>query len=128
MPLAKEKQLYLFCHSYDETINHIFLEYLCVKQLWNNLRFFLTNDICFPILMSQTVIFGFISGITNNVYKITNYILLIFKLQVYESKERNVLELSRLINKMKKVKLLEKNSAQNYVRKLEQYNIMWEKT
>ena len=78
--------------------------------------------------MPQTVIFGFISGITNNVYKITNYILLIFKLQVYESKERNVLELSRLINKMKKVKLLEKNSAQNYVRKLEQYNIMWEKT
>ena len=128
MPLAKEKQLYLFCHSCDETINHIFLEYLCVKQLWNNLRFFLTNDICFPILMPQTVIFGFISGITNNVYKITNHILLIFKLQVYESKERNVLELSRLINKMKKVKLLEKNSAQNYVRKLEQYKIMWEKT
>ena len=78
--------------------------------------------------MPQTVIFGFISGITNNVYKITNHILLIFKLQVYESKERNVLELSRLINKMKKVKLLEKNSAQNYVRKLEQYKIMWEKT
>ena len=124
--MAKQKQLYLFCDSYNETINHIFLEYLCAKQLWNNLRFFLTNDICLPVLMPQTVIF--ISEITNNVYKITNHILLIFKLQVYESKERSVLELSRLINKMKKVKLLEKNSAQNYVRKLEQYKIMWEKT
>ena len=126
MLLAKQKQLYLFCDSYNETINHIFLEYLCAKQLWNNLRFFLTNDICLPVLMPQTVIF--ISEITNNVYKITNHILLIFKLQVYESKERSVLELSRLINKMKKVKLLEKNSAQNYVRKPEKENIMWEKT
>ena len=124
--MAKQKQLYLFCDSYNETINHIFLEYLCAKQLWNNLRFFLTNDICLPVLMPQTVIF--ISEITNNVYKITNHILLIFKLQVYESKERSVLELSRLINKMKKVKLLEKNSAQNYVRKPEKENIMWEKT
>ena len=33
-----------------------------------------------------------------------------------------------LINKLKKVKLLEKKSAQNHVRKLEQYNIKWEKT
>ena len=29
---------------------------------------------------------------------------------------------------MKKVKLLEEKSAQNHVRKLEQYNIKWEKT
>ena len=29
---------------------------------------------------------------------------------------------------MKQVKLLEKDSAQNHVRKLEQYNIIWEKT
>ena len=27
-----------FCHSYDETIKHIFLECICVKQLWNQLR------------------------------------------------------------------------------------------
>ena len=32
-----------------------------------------------------------------------------------------------LINKIMKVKLLEKNSSQNDVRKLEQYNIKWGK-
>ena len=78
--------------------------------------------------MPQTAIFGFTNGIENNVYKITNHILLIFKLHVYKSRERGTLELSRLINEIKKVKVLEKNSAQNNVRKLEQYSIKWEKT
>ena len=117
-----------FCHSYDETIKHIFLECICVKQLWNHLRLFLTNDISLPILTPQTAIFGFINGIENSVYKITNYILLIFKLHVYKSREKRILELSRLINEIKKVKLLEKKSAQNHIKKLEQYNIKWEKT
>ena len=97
------------CHSYDETIKHIFLECLCVKQLWNHLRLFLMNDACLPILTPQTVISSFINGIENNVYKITNHILLIFKLHVYKSRERGSLELSRLRNEMK-VKLLEKKS------------------
>ena len=73
-----------FCHSYDETIKHIFLECICVKRLWNHLRLFLTNDISLLILTPQTVIFGFINGIENSDYKITNHILLIFKLHVYK--------------------------------------------
>ena len=86
------------------------------------------NDISIPILTIQTVIFGLINGIENNVYKITNRLLLIFKLHVCKSRERDTLELSRLIIEIKKVKLLEKNSGQNHVRKLGQYNIKWEKT
>ena len=116
-----------FCHSCLETIKHIFLECICVKQLWNHLRLFLTNDISLPILTPQTVILGFTNGIVSNVYKITNHILLIFKLHVYKSRESSILELSKLIKEIKKVKLLEKNSAQNHVKKLEQYNIKWEK-
>ena len=115
--------LFSFCHSYDETIKHIFLECICVKQLWNHLRLFLTNDISLPILTPQTVIFGFINGTENSDYKITNHILLIFKLHVYKTPERG-----RLINEIIKVKLLEKKSAQNHVRKLKQYNFKWEKT
>ena len=80
------------------------------------------------MLTPQTAIFGFINGTENNVHKIKNHILLIFKLHVYKSRERGTLELSRLMNEIKKAKLLAKNSAQNHVRKLEQYNIKWEKT
>ena len=100
--------LFSFCHSYDETIKHIFLECIRVKQLWNHLRFFLTSDISLPILTPQTPIFGFINGIEKTVYKITNHILLIFKLHVYKSRERGTLEFNRLINEIKQVKLLEK--------------------
>ena len=86
------------------------------------------NDISLPKLTPQTAIFGFINRIKNSVYKITNHILLIFKLQVYKKRERGMFELSRLINEAKKVKLLEKKPAQNHVSKLEQYDIKWEKT
>ena len=48
-----------FCHSYDETIKHIFLECIYVKQMWNHLRLFLTSDISLPILTPQTVIIWF---------------------------------------------------------------------
>ena len=65
--------LFSFCHSYDEIIKHIFLEWICVKQLWNHLRLILTNVISFPILMPQTAIFGFINRIENSVYKITYF-------------------------------------------------------
>ena len=80
-----------------------------MKLLWNHWRFFLTNDIFLPIPTPQTAIFGFANGIENNVFKITNHILSIFKLHVSKSKERGTLELSKLINETKTVKLLEKN-------------------
>ena len=66
------------------------------------------NDISLPILTPQTASFGFINGIENSAYKITNHILLISKLHVYKSRERGIIELSRWINEIKKVKLLEK--------------------
>ena len=55
---------------------------------------------------AQTTIFDFINEIENNVYKITNHILLIFKLHVYKSRENSTLALSKLINEIKKVKPL----------------------
>ena len=94
-----------FCNSYDETIKHIFLECICVyvKQLWNYFRLFLTNHISLPILTPQTAIFGFINGTENSVYKIKNQMLSICKLHVYKSRERSILELSRLIIQIKNV-------------------------
>ena len=109
-----ETPLCSFCHSYDETIKHIFLECIYIKQLWNHLRLLLTNDISLPILTPQTAIFGFINGIESSVYKIKNHILLIFKLHVYKSRERGTLELSRLITEIKKLKLFILNHLKFY--------------
>ena len=74
-----------------------------VKQLWSHLRLLLMNDISLSILTLHTAVFRFINGIENNVYKIKNHILFIFiKLHVYKSGERGTLELSTLINEIKK--------------------------
>ena len=81
-----------FCHLYDETIKHKFLEYICVKHFSNHLRLFLTNGISLPILTPRIAISGFINGIEKNIYKITNRILLILKLHVYKSRERATLK------------------------------------
>ena len=78
--------------------------------------------ISLPIPTQQTAIFGFVNGIESNVYKNSNNTLLILILHVYKSRKRGTLELSRLTNEIRKVKLLEKNPAQNYVRKQEQCN------
>ena len=123
----KNTSMRSFYHSYGETIKHVFLECICVKQLWNYLKLFLTNDISLPILTLQTAIFGFINRTEGNVSKVKKYILLIFELLVYKSRERGSLELSRLIYEIKKVKLLDKNSVQTYFRKLERSIINWRK-
>ena len=75
----------------------------------------LTNDILLPILTPHTAIFGFINRIEKSVYKMTNHTLQIVKLLVYKSRESGTLELSRLINEIKKVKLLLKNWVQHDV-------------
>ena len=63
------------------------------------------------MLTPQNAIFDFINKIENSVYKITNHMLLIFKLHVYKSKQRGTVELSRLIHEIKKVKLRDKKSC-----------------
>ena len=93
---------------------NIYIQKACVKELWNHLRLFITNDISLSILTPQTPIFDSINRIENSVYKITNHILLIFKLQVYKSRKRGTLELRKSTNEIKKVKLLEKMAAQNH--------------
>ena len=58
-----------FCHSYDETINHTFLECICVKQLWIHLRLFLRNDISLPIQRHKLSFLVLLTKL-KNVYKI----------------------------------------------------------
>ena len=54
--------------------------------------------------------------------------ILIFIQHEKKSQERGNIELSGLINEIKKGKLLQKKPAQNHERKLEQNNFKWEKT
>ena len=48
-------------HSNNETVAHLFCEFVRVSQLWSQLRIFLSIDSDLPLLTPQTVIFGFIA-------------------------------------------------------------------
>ena len=63
---------------------------------------FLQNSLILPTL--QTVIFGFLNSLSNDyIFKnkvFINHILLIFKLYVYKSREKNLININNLVAKV----------------------------
>ena len=84
-----------FCHTNAETTFHVFHKCSVAKVFWNQLLFFFffETDFEFPDLTPQTALFGFIIESDNNLNILQNHILLIFKLYIYQSRERGVLNL-----------------------------------
>ena len=102
-----------FCNLYDETPYHIFLKCDWVKCLWSDLVQFFQNNLILPNVTSQTVIFGFLDSTSNDsIFEINkclgNHILLIFKLYVYKSREKKLMNSNNLIAGIQKRKRIEK--------------------
>ena len=95
--------------------------------LWNQLLLFFETDLDFPDLTLQAALFGFINESDNNLNVLQNYTL-IFKLYVYQWRERGVLNLNRLIKNVTKVKKLERKIASACEKKTIQFNIKWKST
>ena len=92
------------CHSNDETVAHLFCECVRVSQLWSQLRIFFSTDLNLPLLTPQTAIFGFLVETDKCIFKITNHLLLIFKMYIYKSREKGSVDIiSSLINETKKI-------------------------
>ena len=97
------------CHSIDETVAHWFCECVRVNQLWSQLRIFFSTDLNLPLLTPQTAIFGFLADTDKCISTIsTNHLLLIFKMYICRSREKCSVDISRLINDIRKIKTLEK--------------------
>ena len=73
------------CHSNGETFIHLLCEYVRVSQLWIELKIFFSNDLDLPLLTSQTAIFHFLALTDKCIFKITNHLLLTFKIYIYKS-------------------------------------------
>ena len=56
-----------------------------------------------PLLTPQTAIFGFLAKADKHIFKISNYLLLIFKMYMYESPEKCSIDISRPINGIRKM-------------------------
>ena len=117
-----------FCHTEAETTLHIFHKCSATKILWNRLLLFFETDLDCPDLTPQAALFGFVNESNNNLNILQNHILLIFKLYVYQSRERGVLNLNSLIKNVTKVKKLEGKIASVCEKKTIQFNNKWKST
>ena len=136
--LYLNKKLYIFgkissrlcsiCHSKDETFAHLFCECVRVSQLWSQLRIFFSTDLDLPLLASQTTIFDFLAETDKCIFKIRNYLLLVFEIYIHKSWQKCSIDISRLTNEIRNRKKLEKNTATNDTKKLVIYKKKWGKT
>ena len=112
-----------FSHTEDETTLHVFHKCSVTKFFGTNFYYFLKQ--IFPDLTTQAALFRFINESGNNLNILQNHILLIFKLYIYQSRERGVLNLNGLIKKVTKVKKLERKIACVCEKKTIQFNNKW---
>ena len=99
----KPSPLCSFCNLYDETPYHMFYEWDRVKCLWSDLVQCFQNNLILPTLTLQTAIFGFLDytnsdSVFENNKCLSNHILLIFKLYLYKSREKKLLNIKPYIS------------------------------
>ena len=106
------------------------LPFECVRvsKLWSRHRILFSTDLNLPLLTPQSSTFGFLVETDKSIFKITNHLLLISKMHLYKIREKGSVDISSLINEIRKIKTLEKNMATNDTKKLVIYNKKWEIT
>ena len=127
---VKPSPLCSFCNLYDETPYHIFYECNRVKCLWSDLVQCFQNNLILITLTPQIPIFGFLDSENNdsifeNNKSLSNHILLIFKLYVYKSRERKLININNLIAEIRKVKRIEKEIALTNSKKTIAFTKKW---
>ena len=112
----KPSPLYFFCNLYDETPLHMLYECNTVKCLWTDLFQWFQNNLILPTLTPQAVVLEISESACNDSILKNNkvfisHLLLIFKLNVFKSREKKFINLNNLIDKIRKVKATEKEIA-----------------
>ena len=118
-----------FCKEEYKTVFHLHIYCPNVKNPWNQLNFYLAKDMTLPSRTLQAAFFGFSEkDIIENLVLYNNF-LLIFKLYVYRSSEKGLLNIISLVNQiMKTKKKRKKPSFYSEKRKRSKYNKKWCKT
>ena len=79
-----------FCNKEEETTLHIFNECTSVIYLWPQLATLFENNLILWALTPQTILLELWNDDTNHDEPIINHVLLIFKLHVHNSTEKNI--------------------------------------
>ena len=99
----KNTPLCSFCNKEEETPLHIFSECTYVIYLWQQLATFLKKNLIIPALTPQTALLGVWSDNANHDEPIINHFLVIFKLYVYNSREKHCVSIMDLLTNIKKI-------------------------
>ena len=113
-----------FCRTEEETVPHLFYSCPKTQSLWLRLKNTLARDFSLPLLTPQAASFCFLN-IDTDIHAISNHILLIFKLYIYQSRESNALCFNHLFNRIIEVKRIEKQAAV-YSKSFAQYTKKWQ--
>ena len=106
-----------FCKHENETTLHIFYSCNSTRRLRSQIKLFLEANLILSYLLPQTAIFGFLDEPDNQNFVLLNYLLLLFKLNVYNSRKDKVLYFNKLLRDIIKVMKMEKNKLFNRKRK-----------
>ena len=118
------RSLCSFCNSDEETPFHIFHDCTHTQNFWNQLQTYISENLVIPCLTPQSAMFGFIDNQLEN-RVILNHLLLIFKFNVYKSKDLKTLNFLRLKSDITEIRQTEETLCLNDIRKQRKYFKKW---
>ena len=107
----------------EETTSHLFYYCIHIQDIWDHVQIYFPDCFHFSKLTLQTTIIGF-HNIDNDNFLIQNDILLLFKLYIYNAR-KHVLSFNNFLNKVSKIKNLEKRVAGNNRNKCKRFRKKW---
>ena len=113
-----------FYKLHCETIIHLFHDCLIFKELWNQLKSVLSNNLIFLICTPQRAIFGFWDLDTNE-HVILNHLLLIFKIYIYKTRTIGYLNISHILIYIKGIKDTKNKLCDNNAKWRKKFNKRW---
>ena len=110
-----------FCIEEDE-IFHLYFYCPNVRNLWNQLNFYLEEDLMLPPQTLQAAVFGFSAKDNTENVILCNHLFVIFKLYAYRSREKGFLNVMSLVNQIMKIKKIERENSLYSEKKHAKYN------
>ena len=108
--------LCLFCKLFDETVLHLFYKCNIILNVWYELVLFFENEFTLFDLTLQAAFLGFLN-VNSELLLMQNYLLLIFKIYIYNSRRSESLKIKSLIREITKVKNIEEKISLNNEKK-----------
>ena len=100
----------------------LFYECIYTQHLWNHIQIYISGKTALPGLTPQSPIFSFTDALDQNCI-IVNYLLLIFKYNVYNSRVNKTLNFQSLKNAISQIKYIEQKISESDLNKKEKFQI-----